>query len=69
MSRTKNESTLFILSLLLLLIAIIGGYFTLGQTAFFYFSLIALAGSSIQIWVFAKEKQRKEKQKRLQLVS
>jgi hypothetical protein len=69
MSLTKNESTLFGLSLLFLLIAAIGGYFTLGQTEFFYFQLIALAGCSIQIWVFAKQRQRKEKQKRLQLVS
>jgi len=54
---TKNESILSIVGMLLLVIAIIGGFFTLGQPVFFYFSLIALAGLSIQIGVYLKRRK------------
>jgi|NGEPerStandDraft_8_1074529.scaffolds.fasta_scaffold69188_2 uncharacterized membrane protein len=62
MAPTKNESILRIVALLLLFIAIIGGFFTMGQPAFFYFSLIALAGLSLQIGFYLKKRQIMKKQ-------
>ena len=59
---TKNESILSIVGMLLLVIAKIGGFFTLGQPAFFNFSLIALAGLSIQIGVYLKRRKIMKKQ-------
>jgi hypothetical protein len=57
MNPNKTNSLLSIFSLLLLLIAIIGGFFTLGQDSFGYFSFIGLAGSLIQVWVYTRKKQ------------
>ncbi len=57
MTPTKINSILSVIGLLLIFIAIIGGYFTLGQQLFGYFSFIGLAGLIIQIWVYHRKKQ------------
>lgn len=65
----KKYHLLSIVSIFLFTIAIIGGYLTLFQGAtetpkeFFYFSLFAIAGSAIQIYLYQKDKQKTEKQK------
>jgi hypothetical protein len=57
MTPAKINSILSVVGFLLLLIAIIGGFFTLGKESFGYFPFIALAGLVIQIWVYSRKKQ------------
>jgi hypothetical protein len=57
MTPAKINSILSVVGFLLLLIAIIGGFFTLGQDSFYYFAFIALAGLLIQLEVSYRKKQ------------
>jgi hypothetical protein len=57
MNPNKINSLLSTISILLGFIFVIGGFFTLGQDSFYYFSFIGLAGLLIQIWVYVRKKQ------------
>ncbi len=58
MTYSKKEHILAVIGILLILIAIVGGYFSIGKPGFFYFSLAGMAYGAIALY-FSLKKQRK----------